>query len=95
MAEITIESFLCKVRFGKYFYLGVCSTLFITLTIVVLIYYTLIIGNTKVSIFSNLTNVLKFQVFIMGFSSIFCIFIKASLFFEEDKMSTLCQSMLQ
>jgi hypothetical protein len=95
IAEITIESFLCKVKFSKYFYLGVCSALFIVLIIVILIYYSLIIGNNKMLIFINLSNIIEFQKFIMAFSCVFCIFIKTALFLEEDKMNSLCQSMVQ
>ena len=95
MAEITIESFLCKVKFSKYFYLGVCSTLFPVLIIVILIYYGLIIGNSKVFILIDLSNFIKFHKFIIIFSAVFCIFIRTALFWEEDKMNAICQSMVK
>lgn len=95
MAEITIEAFLCKVRFSKYYYLGFCSVLFISLIIVLLIYYSLIAGDRKLLIFSDLSTIMKFQTFTMWFSGLFCIFIKATLFWEEDKMNAICQSVLQ
>ena len=95
MGEITIEAFLCKVKFSKYNYLGFCSALFIVLIIVILIYYSLIIGNQRVLIFGDLSNIMEFQKFIIGFSAVFCIFIKATLFWEEDKMNAICQSVLQ
>jgi len=93
MAEVTIEAFLCKVKFSKYSYLGFSCSSFMIMALVGIIYSVLIFGRFNIKVFNTLNYMKIFQNIIVGFSLIYCIFIKALLFYEEDINYQICQAL--
>lgn len=83
MGEVTIEAFLSKVKFGKYSYLGFCTSSFMILALVCILYTIVIFGKFKVLMFSSLNNLGTFQIIVITFALVYSIFIKSILFLEE------------
>lgn len=93
MAEVTVEAFLCKVKFSKYSYFGFCCSSFMIMGLVGIIYAVLIFGRFNIKAFNQLNFMGIFQTIIIGFSFLYCLFIKSVLFYEEDKNYQLCQAL--